>query len=73
MQKGLVSEMSNSFEESYLGQLRKNIGQKRIIVPGVRAVIRDSKRRVLLIHRRDTGRWGMPAGAVEIEILLWIH
>ncbi len=58
--------MSSSFEESYLGQLRKIVGQKRIIVPGVRAVIRDKQGRVLLIHRRDTGRWGMPAGAVEI-------
>ena len=58
--------MSSSFEESYMGQLRKLVGDKRIIVPGVRAVIRDGEGRVLLIHRTDTGRWGMPAGAVEI-------
>ncbi len=58
--------MSSSFEESYMGQLRKLVGSKRIIVPGVRAVIRDSEGRVLLIHRTDSGRWGMPAGAVEV-------
>ena len=49
-----------------MGQLRKLVGSKRIIVPGVRAVITDEQERVLLIHRSDTGRWGMPAGAVEI-------
>ena len=58
--------MSSSFEESYMGQLRKLVGRKRIIVPGVRAVIFDTEGKVLLIHRADTGRWGMPAGAVEI-------
>lgn len=58
--------MSSSFEESYIGQLRKLVGHKRIIVPGVRAVMRDREGRVLLIHRTDSGRWGMPAGAVEI-------
>jgi len=56
-----------SFEESYVGKLRKRIGHEKIIVPGVRAVITDEEERILLIKRKDTGRWGMPAGAVELE------
>ncbi len=58
--------MGSDFERSYMGQLRKLVGDQRIIVPGVRAVIFDKQGRVLLIHRTDSGRWGMPAGAVEL-------
>ncbi|MCD4706577.1 MAG: NUDIX domain-containing protein [Candidatus Sabulitectum sp.] len=58
--------MGNDFEKSYMGQLRKLVGDQRIIVPGVRAVIFNKQGRVLLIHRTDSGRWGMPAGAVEL-------
>ncbi|MDA3837623.1 MAG: NUDIX domain-containing protein [Candidatus Delongbacteria bacterium] len=54
------------FEDSYIGNLRKKIGKDKIIVPGARAVIRNEKGEVLLIKRKDTGRWGMPAGAVEL-------
>ncbi|MCK5133396.1 MAG: NUDIX domain-containing protein [Candidatus Sabulitectum sp.] len=58
--------MGSSFDRSYMGHLRKLVGDQRIIVPGVRAVISDEKGRVLLVHRTDSGRWGMPAGAVEL-------
>lgn len=59
--------MNTPFDETYTGQLRKAVGQRKLIMPGVRAVITDEQGRVLLIHRRDTGRWGMPAGAMELE------
>lgn len=55
-----------SFEDSYVGQLRKLIGHRKIIVPGARAIIRNEKGEILLIKRSDTGRWGMPAGSLEL-------
>ncbi|WP_066074645.1 NUDIX domain-containing protein [Neobacillus soli] len=59
--------MSNiSFEESYLGQLRKLIGHKKIIHPSIRAIIQDKKERILFIERKGQNRWGMPAGSMEL-------
>ena len=55
------------FEESYLGQLRKLVGDRKIIVTAARAVIRDEHGRVLFIRRRDNGMWAMPAGAQELD------
>jgi len=54
------------FADSYLGRLRKKIGHDKIIVAGARAIIRNKKGEVLLIRRTDTGRWGMPAGSLEL-------
>lgn len=58
--------MEKSFKESYIGRLRKLVGNEKLIVAGVRAVIQDKDKKILLIHRKDTGRWGMPAGSVEL-------
>lgn len=58
--------MENSFSKSYIGQLRKIVGNKKLIVAGVRAVIRNNDGKILLIHRKDTNRWGMPAGSAEL-------
>jgi ADP-ribose pyrophosphatase YjhB (NUDIX family) len=58
--------MEKSFSDSYVGQLRKLVGDRKLIVAGVRAVIRNKDGKVLLIHRKDTNRWGMPAGSVEL-------
>lgn len=55
------------FEESYEGQLRQLVGHRKLILPGVRAVIRDEERRILLVRRSDNGEWVMPAGAVELD------
>jgi ADP-ribose pyrophosphatase YjhB (NUDIX family) len=54
------------FADSYVGKLRKKIGNDKIIVAGARAIIRNQKGEVLLIRRKDTGRWGMPAGSLEL-------
>lgn len=51
---------------SYAQSLRKQVGTRPLILPGVRAVIRDAHGRVLLQQRLDTGRWGLPGGAVEL-------
>jgi ADP-ribose pyrophosphatase YjhB (NUDIX family) len=55
------------YDESYLGQLRQLVGQRKLIAVTVRAVIRDDQGRVLLIRRRDNDRWAMPAGSMELD------
>lgn len=60
------SRTSISWEESYEGQLRKLVGNRRLIIPGTRSVVMDGEGRILLIRRKDTGEWGFPAGAVEL-------
>ena len=57
----------SSYEESYSGQLRKLVGSRMLLTPGVRGLIRDEQGRVLFIRRRDNGRWGMPAGGIELR------
>ena len=56
-----------SYEESYVGQLRKLVGNRMLLTPGVRALIRDDRGRVLFIRRSDNGKWGMPAGGIELR------
>ena len=55
-----------SFADSYLGQLRKVVGSRLILVPGARAVVHDRQGRVLLQLRPDFRRWGLPGGIGEI-------
>ena len=56
----------SSFEDSYVGQLRKLVGNRRLLTPGVGAFIFDDRGRILLIRRRDDGQWAMPAGMMEL-------
>jgi 8-oxo-dGTP pyrophosphatase MutT (NUDIX family) len=56
-----------SFEESYLGQLRKQIGPQLVLIPGVLVVAQDTAGRVLLGLRGDTNTWGLPAGHAEVD------
>lgn len=56
-----------SYEESYLGQIRKLIGKRKLIITAARAVIRDREGHILFIRRRDNGLWGMPAGSQELD------
>jgi len=60
-------EQMPGYEESYLGQIRKLVGDRKIIITAARAVIRDQVGRLLLIRRRDNGLWAMPAGSQELE------
>jgi ADP-ribose pyrophosphatase YjhB (NUDIX family) len=50
----------------YIQELRALIGQRPIIAPGVRAVIRDERGHVLLMRRSDFGYWSLPGGGVEL-------
>jgi len=51
---------------NYIHQLRALLGQERLIVPGAVACIRNAAGQVLLTHRRDNGRWHLPAGFMDL-------
>jgi ADP-ribose pyrophosphatase YjhB (NUDIX family) len=55
-----------SWDESYVGKIRKAVGDMVLIVTAVRAVILDKEGKVLLIKRSDNGTWALPAGAQEL-------
>ena len=59
--------MTIPFEESYHGLLRQHLGNQRIILPAVRAVISDADGRILFVKRSDNGLWVMPAGSQELD------
>ena len=50
----------------YVEELRKLIGTRTLINPGVRAIIRDDAGAVLLQLRGDFKIWGLPAGGMEL-------
>lgn len=57
--------MSEDFENSYLGRLRKVIGTRMVLMPGARCVIQAPDGRILLHLRGDFRLWGLPAGFCE--------
>ncbi len=59
--------MPLSYEDSYLGQLRALVGNRRLITPGARAIIRDRQGHILLVRRSDNDQWVMPAGSQELD------
>ena len=56
----------SSFEQSYVGQLRKLVGNRRLLTPSSWAVIRNDGGDTLFIRRRDNGVWALPAGFMEL-------
>lgn len=55
-----------SFEESYVGKIRKLVGSMKIIIPSVRAVITNEKKEILFVKRSDNAQWVLPAGSMEL-------
>jgi 8-oxo-dGTP pyrophosphatase MutT (NUDIX family) len=55
------------FAQSYQGQLRALVGNRRLITPAAWAILRDGEGRLLLTRRSDNGRWDMPAGALKLD------
>ncbi|GAA2169791.1 GNAT family N-acetyltransferase [Pedococcus bigeumensis] len=45
--------------------LRERLGHDLLWMPGVTAVVRDGRGRVLLARRSDNGRWGLVSGILE--------
>ena len=59
--------MALTWAESYLGRVRKSVGDTEILLfVGARGVIIDDRNRLLLIQRSDNHRWAIPAGAMEL-------
>ncbi|MBC7321216.1 NUDIX domain-containing protein [bacterium] len=52
---------------SYLGKLRRLVGDMKLINVAVRAIILDEEGRILFIQRKDNKRWVLPSGSLEID------
>ncbi len=52
--------------DNYIKTIRKMVGNTRIFLPGIRAILLNDLDQVLLQKRTDMNIWGLPAGAVEI-------
>lgn len=51
----------------YLEGIRSRLGPQCILLPGVRAIILNDRKEVLLQRRTDLDCWGLPAGSVELD------
>lgn len=49
----------------FLAEIRRLVGTRRLLLPGVAALVTDPRGRLLMIRRGDTGHWSLPAGIVE--------
>ncbi|MDX1691830.1 MAG: NUDIX domain-containing protein [Acidimicrobiia bacterium] len=49
----------------FVADLRDLVGHRHLLLPGVRAVVRDPEGRVLMIRRADFDRWDLPSGIIE--------
>ncbi len=50
---------------SYISNIRSKIGNDKFICPGARILIENQHGEFVTIIRKDTGRVGIPAGAIE--------
>ena len=53
------------FADSYVGQLRRVVGDRLLLVPGARIVIENAAGEILLQRRADFDLWGLPGGNAE--------
>ncbi|MBU5439167.1 NUDIX hydrolase [Tissierella sp. MSJ-40] len=51
----------------YIGDLRKLIGTRPIIMCGANVILLNEKEEILLHHRVDRDWWGLPGGAMELS------
>ncbi len=52
---------------TYAQELRALVSGRRLLLPGVRAVIVNDRNEVLLQRRTDGDCWGLPGGCVELD------
>ena len=50
----------------YIGDLRKIIGTRPIIMCGANVILLNNKDQILMHHRVDRDWWGLPGGAMEL-------
>lgn len=55
----------------YLRSMRELVGRRRLLLPGVRAIIVNDQGEVLLQRRTDMPLWGLPSGSVELDETAW--
>lgn len=53
--------------KDYLKNIRRYIGHRKIIHPAARIIMENAAGQLLMIRRRDNGRWGLPAGGLEMD------
>lgn len=51
----------------YIRELRERLGTRRLLMPSVAGIVRDSHGRVLLVRQQDSGVWSTPGGIIEME------
>jgi 8-oxo-dGTP pyrophosphatase MutT (NUDIX family) len=51
----------------YIQNLRKHVGHAPLLMVGAATLIVDEQKRLLLLKRTDSGCWGPPGGAVELN------
>ena len=62
-----MGELMVPFKDSYLGQLRQQVGSRLILIPGGRALLENEKGGLLLHRRHDNGQWAIPGGACDFN------
>ena len=50
----------------YMGELRKLVGTRPLLLCGANVILLDGSGRVLLHHRTDNDAWSLPGGAMEL-------
>jgi ADP-ribose pyrophosphatase YjhB (NUDIX family) len=51
----------------YIKTMRKLVGSRPMLLPGVRALLYNSQGEILLQRRTDMPRWCLPSGSVELD------
>lgn len=51
--------------DSYLAQLRRDVGSRLLLLPGAQVLAMDADDRILFQRSRDSGLWELPAGGAE--------
>lgn len=62
-----VISMGVGWSDSYLGRLRGVVGTRKMIVNSIRAILLNDENQALFIRRSGDKKWGMPAGAMELD------
>ena len=49
----------------YMKSLRRRIGHDLLLIPGAAGLVFDERGRVLVQQRAESGKWGLPSGAID--------
>lgn len=51
--------------KNYIQKIRSKLGKEKFIHPAARIIIENKQKEILIIERKDNGKFGIPAGALE--------